>query len=47
MKRQDLVNPMQGKKVIFVEDINDKENADGVRGHLEEVGTSDYRPGVY
>lgn len=47
MKRQDLTNPMQGKKVIFVEDINDKENADGVRGHLEEFGPSDYRSGVY
>lgn len=47
MKRQDLVNPMQGKKVIFVEDANDKENADGVRGHLEEVGSSDYKPRVY
>ena len=47
MKRQDLTNPMQGKKVIFVEDANDKENADGVRGHLEEVGPSDYKPGVY
>lgn len=31
-------NPMEGKKVIFVEDENDKENADGVRGHLEAVG---------
>jgi len=47
VKRQDLTNPMQGKKVIFVEDINDKENADGVRGHLEEFGPSDYRSGVY
>ena len=28
-------NPMVGKKVVFVEDENDKENADGVKGHLE------------
>lgn len=33
-------NPMEGKKVVFVEDQNDKENADGVRGHLEAVGES-------
>lgn len=33
-------NPMEGKKVIFVYDDNDKENADGVRGHLEAVGES-------
>lgn len=40
-------NPMEGKKVIFVTDINDPENADGVRGHLEAVGESDYCPGFY
>ena len=26
-------NPMEGKKVVFVADENDKENADGVKGH--------------
>lgn len=40
-------NPLEGKKVVFVEDENDKENADGVRGHLEAVGESVHRPGVY
>ena len=40
-------NPMEGKKVIFVKDGNDLENADGVRGHLEAVGESDYHPGFY
>lgn len=40
-------NPLEGKKVVFVEDENDKENADGVRGHLEAVGESRHRPGVY
>lgn len=40
-------NPMEGKKVIFVKDENDLENADGVRGHLEAVGESDYHPGFY
>lgn len=40
-------NIFEGKKVIFVEDLNDKENADGVRGHLEEVGISEYKPSFY
>jgi len=40
-------NPLEGKKVIFVEDENDKENADGVKGHLEAVGESEYHPSFY
>lgn len=40
-------NPMEGKKVIFVADENDKENADGVKGHLEAVGDSEKRSGFY
>ena len=40
-------NPLAGKKVIFVNDDNDQENADGVRGHLEAVGASDYQAGFY
>ncbi len=40
-------NPMEGKKVFFVEDDNDKENADGIRGHLKAVGNSDYKAGIY
>lgn len=40
-------NPLEGKKVVFVEDENDKENADGVKGHLEAVGDSDYEQGFY
>ena len=40
-------NPMEGKKVIFVEDENDKENADGLKGHLEAVGDSKRKAGVY
>lgn len=31
-------NPMEGKKVRFVPDANEKENADGVKGHLEAYG---------
>jgi len=38
---------MENKKVRFVEDENDKENADGVRGHLEFVGDIDYQAGLY
>lgn len=40
-------NPFEGKKVIFVEDENDKENTDGVKGHLEAVGNSDYCSSFY
>ena len=40
-------NPMQGKMVRFVEDESEKENADGVRGHLEAVGPSEHHAGMY
>ena len=40
-------NPMEGKRVIFVMDENDAENADGIRGHLEAVGDACYIPGIY
>lgn len=40
-------NPMEGKRVIFVEDDSEEENADGVRGHLEAFGESDYKPSIY
>lgn len=40
-------NPFEGKKVILVEDEDDKENADGVKGHLEAIGDSKYNPGFY
>lgn len=40
-------NPMQGKYVRFVEDESEPENADGVRGHLEAVGTSSHSPFFY
>ena len=40
-------NPLEGKKVIFVPDDNDAENADGVHGHLVAVGESEYCPGFY
>lgn len=40
-------NPMEGKKVIFVENESDSENADGVRGHLEAVGEINHVSGLY
>ena len=40
-------NPLEGKKVIFVENEQDNENADGVRGHLEAIGESEYYSSYY
>ena len=35
-------NPVEGRKVIFVEDANDPVNADGKQGHLEAVANTIY-----
>ena len=43
----DEKNPMEGKKVRFVEDETERENADGMRGHLEAVSSSAHKAGVY
>lgn len=43
----DQKNPFEGKMVEFVFDDNDKENADGVRGHLVAVGDATPKKGVY
>ena len=40
-------NPMEGKIVRFIEDEKEKENADGVRGHLEVVGEIDGHRSFY
>lgn len=40
-------NPMQGKKVKFVADESEPENADGMRGHLEAIGVSNHKAGFY
>ena len=40
-------NPLEGKRVVFVPDDNDPENADGVRGHLEAVGRADSPESLY
>lgn len=46
-KEMEQKNPLEGKKVIFVEDENDEENADGVRGHLEAVGETKKSKAIY
>lgn len=43
----DQRNPLEGKKVVFVVHEDEPENADGVRGHLEAVGDSEHKAGVY
>ena len=40
-------NPLEGKKVVFIANDGEPENADGVRGHLEAVGDSIHLAGVY
>ena len=40
-------NPMEGKRVKFVEDESEPANADGVCGHLEAVGETSHRPTIY
>lgn len=40
-------NPMEGKKVRFVEDASESANADGVCGYLEAVGNAEAHRSVY
>lgn len=40
-------NPMEGKRVKFVEDETEPENADGKRGHLEAIGETQHHPSIY
>ena len=40
-------NPMEGKRVRFVADESERENADGVRGHLEACGESEHKGSFY
>ncbi len=40
-------NHLEGKKVIFVANEEEAENADGARGHLEAVGDGAYVPSFY
>lgn len=43
----DQQNPMEGKYVRFVANDSEPENADGKRGHLEAVGSSNHHAGFY
>ena len=43
----DQKNPFEGKIVEFVADEDDKENADGERGHLISIGDSQDSSGFY
>ena len=45
--KPDEKNPMEGKRVRFIEVPSENENADGVRGHLEEIGNTEHSAGVY
>ncbi len=45
--KPELKNPMEGKTVRFVEDANEKTNADGVSGHLEAIGNREYKRSFY
>ena len=40
-------NPMEGKKVIFVENASEPANADGVCGHLKAVGVTNHTQSFY
>lgn len=40
-------NPVEGKKVVFVENKAEPENADGKKGHLEAIGSSEHIPTFY
>ena len=40
-------NPMEGKKALLMKDGSDVKNADGVRGHLEPIGSSGKQKGFY
>ena len=40
-------NLLEGRKVVFVENENEPENADGARGHLEDVGAATQEENFY
>lgn len=44
---EDERNPYEGKRVVFVEDEEDPENADGVKGHLASTGDAECRLSLY
>lgn len=40
-------NPLEGKNVVFIENSDEPQNADGVRGHLEAIGDSSHSSTIY
>ncbi len=40
-------NPLEGKRLVFIPNERDPENANGVRGHLEVVGTTNLSTSFY
>lgn len=40
-------NPLEGKRVVFIPDESEKENADGVRGRLEAIGNVAHETSFY
>ncbi len=40
-------NPMEGKRVKFIEDLKEKANADGACGYLVAIGDTDIHRGFY
>lgn len=44
---KDQKNPMEGKKVLFIENPEEQENADGVHGHLEAIGIAEGKRSFY
>lgn len=47
MKTDYTKNPYEGKRVVFVPDDHDPQNADGKRGHLKAVGESGTKRSLY
>ncbi len=47
MNKPQEKNPVEGKKVRFIENPDEKANADGVCGHLEAVGMADGKRSLY
>ena len=43
----DEKNPFEGKKVVFIEDAGEPENADGARGYLQTAGETEYESSFY
>ena len=46
-KKEELNNPMEGKRVVFVENEAEEINADGKRGHLEAIGSTEVKRSIY